>query len=63
MSRSDADIFRREQGIIIKRPVGKAEFTDDYYDNVPPPEGCQYYGNVSLMKYWCLHCKDKDHCW
>uniref|UniRef100_A0A6M3XR55 Uncharacterized protein n=1 Tax=viral metagenome TaxID=1070528 RepID=A0A6M3XR55_9ZZZZ len=59
MSRTDADLRRREQGMIIKRIVKKSEPVDDYYNEVPQ-EGCQYYGNEGLMAVKCLHCIRKE---
>jgi hypothetical protein len=59
MSRSNADILRREQDVIIKRGNKKVESVDGYYDKVPLG-GCRYYGNTDLMKQWCPCCKRKN---
>ncbi len=55
MGKSEADIRRREQGVIIKHCTRKSEPLDDYYDKVPEG-GCQYYGDATLMMVQCPRC-------
>lgn len=59
MSRSDSDIRRREQGVIIKRALKQIEPVEDIHANIPQG-GCQYYGDTDLMKQWCPCCETKD---
>lgn len=56
MSKTDADVRRREQGTIIK-PIRKIKQTmiDEVIDG-----GCPWYGNIELMKDLCPKCERRE---
>ena len=60
MSKTDADIRRREQDTGLKATRKRERVEEDMYFDEVPEGGCVYYGDIEMMEVVCLRCKRRE---
>ena len=56
MSKTDADIRRRERDMLVKPIRCKGQIEEDTYFHKIPDDGCPYYGDAKWMAAMCPWC-------